>query len=197
MGKQWKKIIAKRAGDVISADDLTEESVALMTESVTPSEFIQQLMDAGHFLDSAKTLAYSLPRREAVWWACMCARQLESVNSAESEKKALSAAEKWVYDPVDERRTIAFQCAQTSKTNSVGVMCALAAAFSDSNLPVDEDNSIEVDSSSFPGAIFAAIVVAASEAENQALEDRVAELLKVGVEIAQGGSGKMKEQPAG
>jgi len=195
MEKRWKKIIAKRACDVVHAEDLSDASAAMLAEEMGPEDFIVTLSKAGQRLDAAKVLAYALPRREAVWWACMCAREMAGVVGDESQQRALAAAEKWVYEPTDEHRTAAYVSVQKCKTNSGGMLCALAAAFSEAVLPIGGDQIIDVDIKTFPSLVFAIIVLAADEGEKDLMDKRLQDYLLTGEDIACGGSG-IKDAPA-
>lgn len=191
--ERWKKIVAQKAKDVIGNVELTDESLALLTDEIRPEAFVRALESEGQLMDAIKTLAYSLPRREAVWWACKCVPDMQDVVSAKSELEALDIAEKWVYEPTDDRRTAAFKSAQESSTSSGGFMCAMAVAFSEATLQVSAEQEMDVDTAAFPGMIFAAIIMAAAEGDGTQMDQRSAKYLKIGEEIAQGGSGKLDQ----
>lgn len=191
MEKRWKKIIAERAHDVVGARELTGPSAALLTDEISLEDFIMALLAAGQRMDAVKVLAYALPRREAVWWACMCAREMAGVVGNEAQQRALAAAEKWVYEPTAEHRTAAYLSVQKCKSSSGGMLCALAASFSEEVLPVGGDQKIDVDINTFPGLIFAVIVLAADEGEEDLMDQRLQVYLSIGQDIACGGSGKL------
>jgi hypothetical protein len=119
---------------------------------------------------------------------------MDEVTSAKSELEALDTAEKWVYEPTDGHRLAAFQSVQASETNSGGVMCALAAAFSEATLPVNEEQEMAVDITTFPGLVFAAIAMTAADGDGSLMDERLKKYLKIGAEIANGGSGKMEQK---
>lgn len=196
MENRWKKIVAERAVDVIKAEDLTEPSAALLTDEIGPAEFIKALSDAGQWLDAARVLACALPRREAVWWACVCARGMAGVAGDEAQQHSMAAAEKWVYEPTDERRTAAYVSVQKCRDDSGGKYCALAAAFSEEVLPLGGEQKIEVESSLFPNLVFFIIMQAADEGEEDLMDQRLQEYLAIGEDIARGGSGKKEAPPA-
>jgi len=195
MSIRWKKIVAEFARDVIAPENMTRGSAPFLTEDIGPGEFIQALENAGRLLDAAKVLAYALPRREAVWWGCMSTREMEGVLSDKPQQVALAAAEKWVFEPTDEHRTSAFLAVQKCKSNSGGSLCALAAAFSGESLPLGDNQKLDVDISTFPELVFAAVFLAADEGKDDLLNERLRDYLAIGQDIACGGSGK-KEAPA-
>jgi hypothetical protein len=195
MNERWKKIVAERACDVIDAKKLSSNASELLTEVIGPEEFIRALAKAGQWLDAVKVLAYALPKREAVWWACVCARGMQGVLGDKAQQLALATAEKWVFEPTDEQRTAAFLAMQKCKSNSGGSLSALSAAFSAESLPLGGGQKLEVDLSTFPEVVFATVFLAANESGEVALNDRLQDLLSIGEDIARGGSGKKEEQP--
>jgi hypothetical protein len=94
-----------------------------------PLKFLQTLMAAGKIEDAVTFCAYLLPRREAVWWACRCARTpLGKI--AEERATALLAAEAWVKEPDDERRQAALELGTSGDCDDPLTWVALAAGWS-------------------------------------------------------------------
>src|SRR5690606_25846941 len=103
------------------------------------------LAAAGHWLDAIAFLARALPKREAVWWACMCARvtapPAEEAASPEGDvagpaaagrgpARALAAAEAWVYKPSEENRRECEAAAHAAQFDSPESWAAIAAFWS-------------------------------------------------------------------
>jgi hypothetical protein len=94
-----------------------------------PIEFLNDLTSKGRLDEAVAFCAYLLPRREAVWWACSCARaSLGEIPKDRSE--CLLAAEAWVYDPDDEHRKTALEVGTRSDSNDPLTWLALAAGWS-------------------------------------------------------------------
>jgi len=78
--------------------------------------------------DAVTFCAYLLPRREAVWWACRCARTpLNKI--AEDRAAGLLAAEAWVEEPDDERRQVALDIGTRGHCDDPLTWVALAAGW--------------------------------------------------------------------
>ena len=93
-----------------------------------PTEFLQTLVVAGQIEDAVTFCAYLLPRREAVWWACGCARTpLGDV--AEDRAAGLLAAEAWVKEPDEERRQAALEVGTKGHCDDPLTWVALAAGW--------------------------------------------------------------------
>lgn len=78
-----------------------------------PLAFLKSLIASATPENAVAFLAYLLPRREAVWWACQCIRTLNPSRN-EGEEAALQAAEAWVREPEEEQRRAALQLAGDS-----------------------------------------------------------------------------------
>jgi len=93
-----------------------------------PTKFLQTLVAEGKIEDAVTFCAYLLPRREAVWWACGCARTpLDKI--AEDRAAGLLAAEAWVEEPDDERRQAALDIGTRGHCDDPLTWVALAAGW--------------------------------------------------------------------
>jgi len=188
VSNDWTKVIARKACDVIDADELSAGSRAILNREDSPRTLIHKLVKAKQWADAVAVMAHCLPRREAIWWACVCSRKA----GTEDDVKALEAAEQWVFKPSNERRVQAFREAQNSTAASPGALVALAVASSDSRLAMDKDLEIVMDVSTFPQIVAAAILVAEGAAAKK--ESGLFSLfIAMGENIAQGGNGRVDE----
>jgi hypothetical protein len=117
------------------------EQIKIAPTDQFPIAFLKDLTSKGKLDEAVAFCAYLLPRREAVWWACSCARA--SLGEIPQDRGAcLLAAEAWVYDPNDARRKAALEIGTASDSNDPLTWLALAAGWSGGllamfpNLPV-------------------------------------------------------------
>src|ERR1700722_16356761 len=89
------KATAKTAAEVCKNFPLGDEAKKLLRDGSTPRQFLDVLVEKQQFPDAVRFLAHALPKREAVWWACLCARQAHGPNPPAPLGPALQAAEKW------------------------------------------------------------------------------------------------------
>jgi hypothetical protein len=194
MDEHWIKVIPERASDVINANDLDAGSQDLLKPGMRPEAFIRELAAARKWSDAVKVMTRALPPREAVWWACVCARHIESLASDSNEIAALEAAEKWVYKPTEENRRDAFRLAQKSKADSAGTLSALAAAFSAGNLPAAEDQHIDLENGVFSRIVDAVVMISAAEKQGKRITKQFQCFLRCGEDIACGGNGQIEDR---
>jgi hypothetical protein len=94
-----------------------------------PLIFLRSLLDGPTPEDAVSFCAYLLPRREAVWWACQCLRQIEGQMSP-VEEQLIDKAEGWVKDPDEPARQAAAEAADSAPRQSPATWVAFGAAWS-------------------------------------------------------------------
>src|SRR3989442_581350 len=99
MSSGLAKETAKTAAEVCKHFPLGEEAKKLLNDSLPPAQFLDTLIAKQQFPDAVRFLAHALPKREAVWWACQCARAVAGAELPPKIAAALQIAEKWVADP--------------------------------------------------------------------------------------------------
>lgn len=189
----WKKITAERAGDLVSEDELDAKSKPMFDPEGRPDILIGNLADAQVWNDAVKLAARTLPPREAVWWACVCARKMASIVDSPAEMSALQSAETWVFKPNDENRKKAFELAQASDPCLAGGLSAFAATFSDSKLPLVDGSEAELDKTVFSAMVSGAVMMAAGDAEPDQMFQRFGKFLDSAENIANGGDGRIPD----
>jgi hypothetical protein len=94
-----------------------------------PVEFLRSLATQRKFAEAVIFCAHLLPRREAVWWGCGCARALLG-EIPPNRWEGLLAAETWVERPDDEHRTAALEIGTKGDENDPLTWLARAAGWS-------------------------------------------------------------------
>ena len=119
---------APRATEVCQTISLEKASRALLRENLPVFDYIWMLVEREYFPDAVRVMAHVLPKREAVWWACQCARQAPDPEATAEMDAALVAAEKWVSEMSEEARQAAGPAAREADLNTAAG-CAAYAAF--------------------------------------------------------------------
>lgn len=196
MVENWKKVSAEKVSDIIDVDLLDSTSLELLKPDMRPEDYIEVLSSAEKWTDAVTVMARALPKREAVWWACLCASQMESLGENKEETLALKAAEKWAYKPSEENRRNAFLQAQKSDKPSAGTLSCMAVAFSGGKLALNKDQSVDLDASVFTEVVGTVVMISASENDGVQINQRLKQFLLNAKDIACGGSGKPITQKA-
>src|SRR4051794_31659597 len=87
------------AAEICSRFPLGDEAKERLDADMTPRQFLERLIEGQHYTDAVRFLAHALPKREAVWWACLCVRCVAGADPIPAVEEALQAAERWAADP--------------------------------------------------------------------------------------------------
>jgi hypothetical protein len=177
--------------DVLARAALTGESAALIASAVDSGAAIRVLEDAGFLTEAAKLLAHALPKRECVWWACMCARHTTPPDLPEADAAAVTGAENWVRQQTDETRRVAFEHAQRAIFGTAESWAAVAAFWSgDSMSPLGQPKTPPPPQLTGTAAI-GSVTLAAVRTFPARRDERLRRFLASGREIAAGGAGRL------
>ena len=176
--------------------EVSDDSKVALQGVVTVAAAIEALTNAGLLLDAVRLMSHALPKREAVWWACMTARHTSPSDLPRGDVDALEAAELWVRRPTDENRRAAFALAQTAGFRSPEAWAAVAAFWSgDSMAPLGQP--VVPPGPHLTGAAVAGSVILGSVPITPALQpQRLGRFLASGHDIAAGGPGRLPPESA-
>jgi hypothetical protein len=185
------KVVARSAAEVARLVELEEEAGAMLRPGMTPAQYLEALVGASLFPDAVKFLAAALPKRESVWWACVCSRLALPPDSPPPVVQALVAAEKWVYEPTEPNRRAAEAAGEATGFASPPSCAATAAFWSgpsiaapDSPAPVPPAEGLAA------RGVAGAVMLAAVQKDPELAEEKYRRFLERGVDIANGGTGQ-------
>ena len=185
------KLLVARLADLVPLLFLTEPASGLVAQCADTVAALQALEAAELLTEAARLTAHALPKREAVWWACMCARHTASAALLPADQRALEDAEAWVFKGEDALRRRAFEHAQESNFASPEAWAGVAAFWSgESMAPLGQANVP-------PAPHLAGTAVAGSvllSAVRDPVDRRAARLgrfLAASRDIAAGGTGRL------
>ncbi|MCI0378183.1 MAG: hypothetical protein L0215_11305 [Gemmataceae bacterium] len=178
------KISAARAADICPLFPLTEQASLMLTDELSPKQFLDLLMERSLYPDATRLLAYGLPKRDAVWWACLCLREALGANSPAKVRDALETAEKWVKNPSEETRRPALGAAEDAGLGTPAGLTALAAFSSGSDLAPADAPRVSPNEHLTAEAVAGAILLAAAGAEPSRVAERHRCFLTLGITVA-------------
>lgn len=179
---------AARAGrsvaELAEAAELSEEARQLVAPDRSHREFLRLVTEQGHYADAVRFLAHALPRREAVWWAWVCARRAAGAEPKPPIKAVLDATERWIAQPTDEHRRLAMQRAEEADFGTPAGCAGLAAFLSGDNLaPANVPTPVPPGEFVAAKAIAGAVVLAAVVNEPEKAEEKFQAYLQQGLEV--------------
>lgn len=174
--------------------ELSADALARIAACADAPTALQVLESGGLASDAVKLVAHALPRREGVWWACMCARATMPPDLPAADRAALEAAEAWVRKPTDEGRRAAFAAAEQARFGTPEAWAGVAAFWSgDSMAPLGQPQVPPAPH--LAGlAITGAVTLAAVRTDPSRQAARLARFLASGRDIAAGGPGRIEPE---
>ncbi len=158
--------------DVAKAAELEGDALALLHPEHGGREFVTALLNAELFQDAVRFLAHALPKREAVWWALLCAREVAGDAPSQEVKASLDATDVWVRHPGDEQRRAAMAAAQKATFQTSAGCAGLAAFLSGGSLSVPGQPEVPPGPFLTAKAVFGAVSIASLGADPKTAPER-------------------------
>jgi hypothetical protein len=151
-----------------------------------PTEFLGDLVAGGKLDDAVTFCSYLLPRREAVWWASGCVREL--LHDVPQDRGAgLLAAEAWVREPDEGHRRAALDIGTRGDGNCPLTWAALAAGWAGGFLLSGPNKQIPMPPYMTARATRIAILISALKVTRSARPSRVTACIAQGARLAENG----------
>ncbi|MBU8543841.1 MULTISPECIES: DUF6931 family protein [Roseomonadaceae] len=161
----------------------------------TAAEGIARLEAAGLRNEAARLAAHALPKREAVWWGCMCARAVPDPALLTVDAEALLAAEAWVRKPGDDGlRRAAMEAAQRTGFRTPEAWAAVGAFWSSGSMAPLGQPEVPPPDHLTGVAISGGVVLAAVRLRPERAQDRLVRFLVSARDIAAGGAGRIEKE---
>lgn len=157
---------------------------------------IDRLAGAGRVADALRLVAHALPKREAVWLGCMCARAVPDLAPGPLDLAALEAAELWVRRPDEASRRAAMAAAQASGCRGPEAWAAVGAFWSGGSMSPEGQPDVPPADNLTGVAIAGAMMLAASRHAPEKGPARLERFLVAARDIAAGGAGRLAPEEA-
>jgi hypothetical protein len=174
----------KPPAEVCAVAGVSPEGKALLAEGMAAEPFLGALTAAGRHEDAVRFLAHSLPRREAVWWAWVCAKRTAGATPEPAVKASLDATEKWIAQPTDEHRRAAMAAAEKADLGTPAGCAGLAAFLSGGSLGPPEHPAVPPAEPLMGQAVAGSLMLAAVSREPEKAGERLKAFVAQGVEVA-------------
>ncbi len=155
---------------------------------------MQNLISTSALDEAVQFMAFALPKREAVWWACLCARSQVKDSTPASVVAALGAAEGWVYRPTEENRRAAMDRAHAIPIDSPSAWAAIAAFWSGGSLGPPNQPAVPPAPHLSGVAVAGAVTLAAVQSDPALADQKRRRYIEIAVDLANGGSGRIEDK---
>ncbi|MDO9708757.1 DUF6931 family protein [Paracraurococcus lichenis] len=154
-------------------------------------EALARLEASGWAGEAARLAAFALPRREAVWWACMCARHTLPPTPPAAAAGLLEATEAWVRRPTDEARRATMALAEAGPMDTPEAWAAVGAFWSGESMAPPGAPVVPPAPHLAGTAVAGAVALAAVRGDARRQAARLARFLDSARDIAGGGAGRL------
>ena len=194
------QILAKLVGGDLAALTphlaLSPEAGAAITDCTEVAAALERLERAGFLIEATRLVAHALPKREAVWWACMCVSHTAPPDLRAIDRAAREVAEEWVRQQTDKTRRIAFGHAQAGGCISPEAWAAIAAFWSGDSMSPEGQPAVPPAPHLAGTAAAGAVALASVRGEVTRRDARLHRFLESGRDIAAGGPGRLPAETA-
>ncbi len=179
----FANIAASTAKEICVRFKLDPEAEKLLKDGQTPRQFLELLIEKGLYLDAIRFLAFALPCREVVGWACLCVRYALGQDPTKITGAQL-AAEAWVAEPSEEHRRAALAAAEAENYKTPGACLGVAAFFSGGSISQPGLQSVPPPAHATPSISASAVMLAAVVNEPEKAQEKYKVFLQKGITLA-------------
>lgn len=179
-------VVDKTPVQVCQGIELGEVARALLRDDLTLKQYLGLLIEKREFPDAARFWSRSLPKREAVWWACHCARIAMAEGAPPAEHAALEAAEAWCVDPTEENRRRAMPASDAAGLGTPAGCAAAAAFWSGGSLGPPDVPVVPPAEELTAHGVAGSVMLAAVRSEPEKAPEKYKEFFERGLGVAEG-----------
>lgn len=188
------KLQAAQRDEVLARATLGAEARALIAGVASLPATIALLASGGFLVEAARVFAHALPRREAVWWAAMCAAATAPAELAAGDRAAREAAEAWVRGQTEAARREAMKHAEQAGFQSPEAWAAVGAFWAGPSIAPEGQPAVPPAPHLTGVAVAGAIALAAVRGDATLRLARLERFLGAAREIAGGGVGRLEPE---
>jgi hypothetical protein len=174
---------ARTVAQISALAELEADAQALVPTNADPEQFVGALVARELYPDAVRFLAYTLPKREGIWWAWVCARRSAGAEPSPEVTAALDATERWVTQPTDDYRRAAMPVAEAAGFDTSAGCAALAVFLSGGSIAPPDVPPVPPGELLTAKAITGAVVAAAVSAEPARAPEKFRAFIAQGVDV--------------
>ncbi|MBP0464502.1 hypothetical protein J5Y09_11350 [Roseomonas sp. PWR1] len=174
--------------------ELDADGQKLLAGVADAATAIDKLLAADRAQDAVRLIAHALPKREAVWWACMCARSVPDAALPPEDRVAIDAAEGWVRKPDEAARRACQASADKTKFASPEAWAAMGAFWSGGSMSPEGQPVVPPAETLTGTAVTGAVILASVRHEPPKQKDRLPRFIASARDIAVGGAGRLQPE---
>ncbi len=181
----------KTPKDLATIAKLGDDAMKHLTPTIAHRAFVQKMVEAEQHQDAVKYIAHALPKREGVWWAWVTAKRAAGAEPAPKIKDSLDATEKWIAQPTDPNRRLAFEKGEAADFGTAAGCTGAAAFFAGDSMAPPNVQAVPPGEWDTAKAIAGAVMMAVVEKEPEKAKEKFVAAIQQGLDVI----GKIKLWP--
>jgi len=186
----FQKIEVSDAALICGRAELSDEAKDFLVPGLSPQGFMASLTQAKLYADAVRFMAFALPIREGVWWACMVSHALAPETVSQVHAHCLERAAAWVHDPADAIRRSCLAAAEAADLKGAAAFAALGAFWSGGSMAPPDVPEALPDPRLGPIAVGASVLLAVTSADPKRADHNFEDAIRRALDIADGGNGR-------
>lgn len=187
----FRKISDATAAEICSRVELSADAKSFLVPNLSPQGYLALLVDAEQIGDAIRFLAFALPVREGVWWACVTASE-NSEEFTPAQALCLKRSISWTYEPTDAHRRACMDAAKAVSFEGAAAYAALAAFWSGGSLAPENMPEVLPDATLAPTGVGASLLLSITTGDPASRGQRFQQAVTRAVDIANGGNGRLE-----
>lgn len=159
---------------------------SLLEEGLTPQAYFERLLSKNYQAEARRILAYAMPKRRALWWACLCVQDAYQDELPEPVARSVGAVTKFVEDPSEANRREAERVGKQLPFSRLEGCLAMAAFLSDGNISLPHLPIVQPKPHVTGRLISVCVYLASVTRSALHYKQHLRQYLAMGVEIARG-----------
>ena len=166
--------------------DLSDEARRLLRVEPRPPQLVSLLIGQGLVRDARHVLAHALPRRRALWWACLCAWDVRESAPHDDLQGALDVVTAFVRRPSEQRRRAAEDLYRRQSPTSLAGHLTAAVFYSGGSIAPAGEASVTPPPKVMGRLVSTAVYLAAICKDVKQYVHHMREYVHLGVQIGAG-----------
>ena len=188
--KDFVRVPAEKAHEICAKVELDDPAKRLLRQDDSPQAYLGRLREHELLADAVRFLAYGLPKREAVWWACVALRRLAGGELPAADEEAVAAAEAWVFKPTQKACETAGALAEQAGHATPAALAAAGAYWAGESIAPPGAPKVPPAEDLTATAVANALILAATQSAGGDPKAAFGQILDRGVQVAQGVTSK-------
>lgn len=186
------KLTVENMADILPHFELSDEAAEVVEETMKVDQSLLLLTENKHWDDAIRVLAHALPKRESIWWSCLCAKQALGDQPSPDSLSSISVAEQWAITPTEENRESARQWSLKTDQKTAASWAATAAFWAEGSMTEPGETEIPPPPYLYAHAVAGAVNLAAFQPDPSVAEEKLQRFIRQGIDLAQGGRGDVQ-----